>query len=63
MREQLLDAWAKCILAGRDKPQAAAATLAPTIGYDVDLILRVKMLSDVDCFSLSGNEFQQSKDL
>jgi hypothetical protein len=36
-REQLLDAWAKCILAGRDKPQAAAATAAPTIGYDVEL--------------------------
>jgi hypothetical protein len=36
-REQLSDAWAKCILAGRDKPQAAAATVAPTIGYDVEL--------------------------
>lgn len=36
-REQLLDAWAKCILAGRDKPPAAAATAAPTIGYDVEL--------------------------
>ncbi len=43
-REQLLDAWAKCILTGRDKPQAAAAAAAavaamvtPTIGYDVEL--------------------------
>ena len=28
-----------------------------------DLILHLKMVSDVDCFSWSGNEFQQSKDL
>jgi len=32
-REQLHDSWAKCIIAGRDKPQAAA----PTIAYDVEL--------------------------
>jgi len=37
MRELLLDSWAKCIIAGRDKPQAAAAITAPTIGYDVEL--------------------------
>jgi hypothetical protein len=36
-REQLLESWAKCIIAGRDKPQAAAAVKLPTIGYDVEL--------------------------
>jgi len=35
-REQLLDSWAKCIIAGRDKPQASAAMITPTIGYDVE---------------------------
>jgi len=36
-REQLLDAWAKCILEGRDKPPAVTAKVAPTIGYDVEV--------------------------
>jgi len=36
-RKKLLDSWAKCIIAGRDKPQAAAAITAPNIGYDVEL--------------------------
>jgi len=36
-REQLLDSWAKCIIAGRDKLQATVAITAPTIRYDVEL--------------------------
>ena len=36
-REQLLDAWANCVLSGKDKPVAAAAKAAPIVGYDVEL--------------------------
>ena len=37
-REQLFEAWANCVLSGKDKPAAAAAArAAPTVGYDDEL--------------------------
>ena len=36
-REQLLDAWAKVVLAGHDEPQPAAATAATVVGYNVEV--------------------------
>jgi hypothetical protein len=38
-REQLLEAWAKVVVSGKDvpPPAAAAAAKAPTVGYDVEL--------------------------
>ena len=35
--EQLLEAWANCVLSGKDKPVPAAAKAAPIVGYDVEL--------------------------
>jgi len=35
-REQLLEAWANCVLSGKDQPSEAAARI-PTVGYDVEL--------------------------
>ena len=34
-REQLLEAWANCVLSGNDKPVAAATKAAPIVRYDV----------------------------
>ena len=36
-REQLLEAWANCVLAGKDKPVAAPAKAPSIVGYDVEL--------------------------
>jgi hypothetical protein len=36
-REQLLDAWAKAVAEGKDRPPSAAAAHVPAVGYDVEL--------------------------
>lgn len=37
-RQQLLDAWLKVVLNGKEQqPQAAAAVTVPTVSYDADL--------------------------
>jgi hypothetical protein len=36
-REQLLDAWAKTVAEGKDRPPSAAAAHVPAVGYDVEL--------------------------
>jgi hypothetical protein len=36
-REQLIDAWAKAVAEGKDRPPSAAAAHVPAVGYDVEL--------------------------
>jgi hypothetical protein len=36
-RDQLLDAWAKTVAEGKDRPPSAAAAHVPAVGYDVEL--------------------------
>ena len=36
-RDALLNAWAELVVAGKEKPQAAAGATARTAGYDAEL--------------------------
>jgi hypothetical protein len=36
-REQLIDAWAKAVAEGKDRPPSAAAAHVPAVGYDMEL--------------------------
>jgi hypothetical protein len=36
-REQLINAWAKAVAEGKDRPPSAAAAHVPAVGYDVEL--------------------------
>jgi hypothetical protein len=41
-REQLINAWAKAVAEGKDRPPSAAAVHVPAVGYDVELERRLE---------------------